>query len=145
MMRRFIYDQSDELVDWVKERIDGVEFDSNAIAIGVEIDGEIAAAVVYDEFSRSSCSFAVASDGKARWLSRGFLIHVFAYPFLQCGCRHIGSLVSINNKKAIRLNEGIGMKREGVIRQSGVHGEDLIAFGMLRDECRFLPKTQTLI
>lgn len=144
-MRRFVYDQSETLVPWVKERIEGVEFASDAVAIGVELDGKIAAAVVYDDFTRNGCAFSVASDGKSRWLSRGFLNLVFAYPFLQCGLKRVGSLVSVTNDKAIRLNTGIGMVREGVIRSAGINGEDLIAFGILREECRFLPKVTTNI
>lgn len=144
-MRRFVYDQSETLVPWVKERIEGVEFASDAVAIGVELDGKIAAAVVYDDFTRNGCAFSVASDGKSRWLSRGFLNLVFAYPFLQCGLNRVGSLVSVTNDKAIRLNTGIGMVREGVIRSAGINGEDLIAFGILREECRFLPKATTNI
>lgn len=137
---RFIYDKSDILIPWVKKRINGVCFDTDATAIGVEINDDIAAAVVFDEFTRNGCSFSVAAEQRTNWLTRSFLVCVFAYPFLQCGLKRIGSLVSVDNSRAIRLNEGIGMVREGIIRNAGINGEDLIAYGMLREECRFIPK-----
>lgn len=136
---RFIYDKSDILIPWVKKRINGVCFDADATAIGVEINDDIAAAVVFDEFTRNGCSFSVAAKQGTNWLTRSFLVRVFAYPFLQCGLKRIGSLVSVDNSRAIRLNEGIGMVREGIIRRAGINGEDLIAYGMLREECRFIP------
>jgi len=139
-MTDYLYGLDYLLIPWVEERIEGMVFDKDAKAIGAARAGEIVACVVFDEFTRVGCQMAIASDGHKRWLTREYIVRTFCYPFVQCGLGRVGSLVSVENVQAIKLNQWMGFKQEGVIRQSGVHGEDMIAFGMLRDECRFVPR-----
>ena len=138
MTIEYLYGHEEQLIPWALERIEGAQFWNDAKAIGIARGGIIDAAVIYDEFSASGCSLAIASNGNKRWLTREFLYRAFAYPFFQCHMRRVGSLVSVNNRAACKLNLGIGMKVEGRIRQAGQQGEDMIAFGMLRNECRFI-------
>ena len=36
------------------------------------------------------------------------------------------------------MDENLGFVREGVLRQGAAHGSDLILYGRLKNECRFL-------
>jgi len=138
-LTEYLYGREDVLLPWVAARIEGAGFDLlEAKAIGAAREGKIIACVVFDEFRSGQCQMSVASDGSKRWLTREYLVRMFAYPFLQCGLRRVYSLVSIKNEKSLKLCRGVGFCQEGLLRQAGDKGEDMIALGMLRHECRFL-------
>lgn len=114
-------------------------FDDDAKVIGL-VDGDhVHAAVVYEHFSRANCNVHVASDGSRRWLTRRFLVTVFAYPFLQCGLRRITGLVPASNLNALHFDLKLGFEVEGVMRHA-LPDDDMIILGMLRETCPFIPK-----
>jgi len=135
----YLYGREDTLLPWVEARIEGTCFDDDAKAIGVARDDKILACVVYDEFRKGQCQMSVASDGSKRWLTRQYLVRLFAYPFLQCEMNRVYSLVSIENTRSLKLCRGLGFVQEGLLRQAGDKGQDMILLAMLRHECRFLP------
>jgi len=135
----YLYGCEDKLLPWVEARIKGAGFERDvAKAIGVAREGKIIACVVYDEFKKGQCQMSVASDGGKRWLSREYLVRVFAYPFLQCGLHRVYSLISIENWQSLKLCRGLGFIQEGLLRQAGEKHEDMMLLAMLRHECRFL-------
>lgn len=139
MTSRYIYDRHDELVAWAEERIPGQHFRDDAVAIGHERDGCIVGVVVYDTFTPGSCCIGLASDGSKRWMTREFAMRAMAYPFVQCGFRRITAFVSERNEASLRFTRGTGWTQEGVLREAGPDREDMICFGMLRRECKWLP------
>lgn len=138
MTSTLIYNQDARLVPWVAERTGGGTFRPDATAIGLERDGELVAAVVFDGFSKADCNMHVASDGSKRWLSRGFLAAVFAYPFTQLGLRRVTALVPASNTVALEFDKGLGFVQEGY-HPHGLPDDDLVTLGMLRGACRYLP------
>lgn len=138
-MADLIYDQDDELILWAEDIMPGARFREDARAIGTARDGEILAACIFDTFSTTSCFVHIVSDGNKRWLTKEFLVHCMAYPFHQCGFRRINAIISASNEASLRFAEGFGWVREGLLREAGEEGEDVILFGMLREECRWLP------
>ena len=71
-------------------------------------------------------------------MNRDFLFRVFAYPFLQLHCRRVTGLVRVDNLPAQKFDEHLGFVREGLIRSACTDGTDMILYGMLADECKFL-------
>lgn len=142
-MSEFVYGQEEALIGWAEARIPHCRFRSDARAIGRVRDGRIVGAFVYDHFAARSCFMHVASDGSPHWLTRGFLIRAFAYPFLQCNFARVTAPVSEHNAASRRLVEKLGAVQEGRMRAEGPDGEDMIIYGMLARECRFLPRTGT--
>jgi RimJ/RimL family protein N-acetyltransferase len=130
-VKEIVYDGAGELVAWAQDRIAGGSFRDDAKAIGLSEDGKLRGVVVYDNFTTTGCWISVASDMSRRWITREFIIRAMAYPFLQLGYPRINAFVS--------CCEGFGWTREGILREGGHDGEDLIVFGMLRRECRWLP------
>ncbi|QQE35008.1 GNAT family N-acetyltransferase [Agrobacterium tumefaciens] len=118
----------------------GIKFRDDASAIGVRSDEGLHGVVVFDSFTTTGCWVSVVSDGGRKWITRELIIRVFAYPFIQLDYPRLNSFVSVNNADAIRFNEHFGFQREGVLREAGESGEDLIVYGMLRRECRWLPE-----
>lgn len=138
-MKEVVYSPTDEMLAWATVR-GGIKFRDDAAAIGVRSDEALHGVVVFDSFTTTGCWVSVVSDGGRKWITRELIIRVFAYPFIQLDYPRLNSFVSVNNADAIRFNEHFGFQREGVLREAGEHGEDLIVYGMLRRECRWLPE-----
>lgn len=100
-------------------------------------DGRIRAVVLLTQPSRFAGELSVASDGSRNWLSRGLLKASFGYFFEQLGLPRIDSRVHSKNTAAIRMNQDLGFKHEGVRRLS-FGDDDGILMGMLREECRWI-------
>jgi RimJ/RimL family protein N-acetyltransferase len=69
-------------------------------------------------------------------MTRSYLRAVFRYPFVQLGVRRVSGFVPASNAQAIRFNEHLGFKREGLMREA-LWDDDVIVFGMLRQECKY--------
>lgn len=135
-----IYGEEHRLLPWASERIGVSGFRRDAYTLGLERDGALMAVVVFDTFSATDCNIHIASDGSARWMSKELLLRTFAYPFTQLGLRRITGLVAARNADALRFDLHLGFVQEGVCRQAAEDGGDIIILGMLRSECRFIPK-----
>jgi len=134
-----IYGREDILLPWVAERIGLPGFNASAKAIGIGDESGIRGAVVYDCIGPADCSMHVASDGSRHWITREFLYHAFAYPFLQLGLRRVTAMVPAKNLHALRFDEKLGFVREGY-HPHGMPDDDLVSLGMLRANCRFIPR-----
>lgn len=133
--------QNDERVgDWVKARVPTLELGATPYTgIGLLNEGgQLIAGVVYDTFVGTSIDMHVAAVPGRRWMSRRFLGEVFRYPFMQLGVRRVTGRVPASNEDARRFDEHIGFKLEGVIRKQLPNEEDLLIYGMLKEECRWL-------
>lgn len=107
-------------------------------AIGLISETEILAAVIYNEFYFNGCAIHIAAVDGSSWLNRAFLKAAFEYPFIQLKFERLTGYVPANNVAARRLDEHLGFKQEGVLRRFLSDGEDVIIYGMLKDECRFI-------
>jgi RimJ/RimL family protein N-acetyltransferase len=136
-MIQTLYGRDKEVIKFVGERVDENDFGS-AIGIGQYKDGKIIAGVVYNLYNGPSICMHVAAEPGTRWLTRDFLFRVFAYPFIQLGCNRVTGLVRTDNMEARRFDEHLGFKQEGVIRKGASDGTDMILYGMLMEECRWL-------
>ncbi len=139
-MKEVVYAPQDEMIAWATETGKN-NYRADAHAIGIRTDDRYLGVVVFDSFTTTGCWVHVVSDGSKRWITREFIIKVFAYPFIQLYYPRINSFVSVNNPEAVKFNRDFGWTEEGRLREAGEHGEDLIVFGMLRRECRWLPET----
>ncbi len=137
-MKRVIYGQDQRVCEWVGDRVDEQEFGPGSIGIGLEENGELVAGVVFNMYTGPSISMHVAAIPGRRWMTREYLWRCFAYPFLQLKCNRITGLVRVDNIDAQKFDEHLGFKREGLVRKACTDGTDMILYGMLREECRFL-------
>lgn len=141
MSRTVVYSDPDAMIAWAQERTPGGGFRDDARAIGLESGGVFIAVTVFDTFAPRDCVMSVAADTERAWLNQEYMRHVAAFPFIRCGFPRISTIVSELNTKAIRFNEHMGLKLEGRKRKAGLDGEDWLLYGLLREECRWLPKT----
>ena len=59
---------------------------------------------------------------------------IYDWIFKQHKCSRVTGLVERNNKRARKVDEGLGMKLEGVIRKAAPSGRDLMVYGLLKSE-----------
>lgn len=138
---RFILAGHDELVaGWVCERVKDLQLSRfGYTAIGLMDDGgAIVAGVVYDMFRGYDVQMHVAAVSDKRWLNKTFLTEAFRYPFEQLGVKRVTGLVAASNREAQRFDEHLGFKLEGIVRQGMPDGDDLMIYGLLKSECRWL-------
>lgn len=72
--------------------------------------------------------------------NRQFIKACFKYVFEQLGCRRFVVRVDDSNTQARDFDLKLGFIHEGTLRQAAADGGDVLILGMLRDECRWLPK-----
>jgi len=133
-----IYGQEDRLLPWAQAQI-GTTFRRDAYTIGLERDGALVAVVVFDSFGECDVCMHIASDGTKAWMTKGLLLATFAYPFTQLGLRRVTAMVPAKNTAALAFDENIGFVREGY-HPHACPDDDLISLGLLRENCRFIPK-----
>lgn len=140
-MRVTMKNQKD-LIAWAEPRM-GVEAGhapSETIALGVLDDaGEIHAVIWFNAFYATYASLHIASNGGKRWATRAVLRTVFAFAFDHLKLTRLNFVVSVNNVPVQVLALKVGLRIEGVARCGANDGSDAILFGMLAQECRWLP------
>ena len=137
-MKSVIYGQDERVLKWVGDRTDEDDFGPGSIAIGLEEDNELIAGVAFNMYTKASICMHVAAMPGKRWMTRDFLWRSFAYPFIQLGCNRVTGLVREDNFVAQKFDEHLGFKREGLLRRACTDGQNMILYGMLREECRWL-------
>lgn len=129
-----IVTDKDRIGPWVCERTGGIYEPSTSTAIGWEIDGELVAGTLYDQFNGRSICMHVAVE---KPVTKTFTKACFEYPFKQLGVKKIIGLVDSTNESALRFDHHLGFVEEGRIKDAGKHG-DLILLTMSRRECRWI-------
>lgn len=107
-------------------------------AIGLERDGELVAGVLYEQHNGPNVMMHVASDRSRRWMTPAYMAACFRYPFLQLGVHRVSALVRYENNDAHRFLNALGFTQEGLLREAASDGTDLVLYGMLKRECRYL-------
>lgn len=96
-------------------------------------DGKLVAGAVFYNYCQTHITIALAAT-TPRWISRQNVAALGRYAFGQCGVRRINSFVERKNKRARRLNEGLGFVLEGKMRKAAPDGGDMMVYGLLKDE-----------
>ena len=82
------------------------------------------------------CIHVVAREG-ALWCHEDILAHVFAYPFGQLELGRCTVPVLSGNEASKRMVEALGFVYEGTLRRAGPGDQDILLYGILREECRW--------
>ena len=127
---------------WVGERI-GIQEFGPCCTMGIVEDDVIQVGLVWCDYrpDMSSISMCLAIDD-FRHITKGIMAEVFAYPFEELQVRRVTNTCSIHNKKAIAINRRAGLIQEGIMRQAYPDGSDMVVFGMLKAECKYLKPTR---
>lgn len=137
MEKVIVTGQKERVGAWVAARVGQDGEWSNWEAIGLEVNGDLIAGVVFDSYVPGArCCMHVAGIGR-NWLNRAFLWTCFDYAFVQMGCQVVIGLVNADNQDALRFDLHIGF--EEVTRIPNGAGDcDLVVLAMQRKTCRWL-------
>lgn len=120
------------LCKWAAEKMGQDEF-KNARAIGFANSRGLIAVVVLHDMSPPNVFLSWAATS-VYWMNRRNLWVIYNWIFNQNKCERVTGLVERNNKRARKIDEGLGMRLEGVIRKASPSGRDLMVYGLLRRE-----------
>jgi RimJ/RimL family protein N-acetyltransferase len=133
-----VFDQPQRCGNWAKQFIPHVsEWGAWYQAIGLERDGQLVASVVYNYYTGFNIAMHIAAIPGCRWLTKEYLKVAFRYPFEQLNVQRVTGYVPSTNLTARRFDEHLGFVEEGRMRQA-LPDDDLIVYGMLKTECRWL-------
>ncbi len=147
MSHSLIYGFDEQLARWACERIPWLGYSPTMRAVGVA-DGQEATAALLAVcvfhgyiapqtidaktwYGVCEISFAAASP---KWATRRSISSLLSIPFLQYGVRKVVTVIPSTNKRAIRFNEGIGLKPEGTLRHHFAKGVHACIHGMMKSE-----------
>lgn len=137
-----VFKEDDKVKAWVAKQLPmpfkPEEFGpSSTIGIRDTKSGELIAGAVYHRWRGFDCELTFAASSP-RWCRKGVLAALFNYPFEQRGCTRMTLIIGSNNKRAIKLNLGLGFKLEGIARRAYDGHNDAWVLGMLREECKWV-------
>lgn len=126
----FVFDPA--VSGWVGERV-GCEF-GDCAAIGLLEGGRLICGVVYSHWMigpENSVEMTIAAEG--RWAHRRTLKVFFSYAFDNLNCRRVTAVM-----RSPGFLERLGFTHEGTLRKGYPNGDDMLVYGMLREECRWI-------
>lgn len=127
---------------WVCERIRDMTMpERDYEALGVLFGGDIIGGVIYNEYREiapNEYDIRMHSAGYPGWLTKSSLRAFFGYPFLQLNCIRVTGVVAKANRRARQLNNRLGFRDEGCIKDGFGTGRDAILMGMRRAECQWI-------
>ena len=127
------------IADWVAEKLDCANSWVSYRSIGVlsRDSSQLIAGVVYHGYTGSDVIQSIAATSPM-WARPEVIRGLLAYPFETLKCRRTTALISESNTRSWKTMQRIGFQQEGRMRQGGDNGEDLLVFGLTRDECRWI-------
>lgn len=133
-MKTLCFD-AERIGPWVCEKAGG-NFKAGDTAIGLEVDGELKAGILYDSYTGASIAMhSRCDDPKAPTLQ--FFWIIFDYPFNQLKVKRVTGLVSSGNEAAQSIDEKLGWKLETRLADYFPDGDGLV-YIMRREDCRWL-------
>lgn len=106
-------------------------------ALGQYEDEALTAGVIYHNNMGNDIGASIGV-AKGHVLSRKFVFAMYDFPFRVLHVNRITVRIRESNYPSIKLAGDFGFSLEGVIRQGYRDGEDMLLFGMLKQECRWL-------
>lgn len=108
-------------------------------SFGVIMDGKIAAGMVYFDFQPGfgDVSLSAAVD-TPKAITKRVLRELFTFPFITLGMRRITAFIACDNLHSVNVAKRAGFRAEGIKRNAGYNGQNVIMFGMLKEECKWL-------
>ena len=122
---RLVFDDKERVGAWVADKTGHLVPWSSFYAMGAETDGELNCGVVFNNFNACNATAHIAVS-KPNKLFLELLDHAIHYAFDVCGLRRLTGFVDADNSKALKLDKHIGFVEEGVMKQAGSEGQDVI-------------------
>jgi len=120
-----VFDDKERVGAWVANEVDQRCTWGSFYAMGAEVNGELTAGVVFNNFNETNATAHIACS-KPNKLFLELVDHAYKYAFEHCKLRRLTGLVEADNEKALKLDKHIGFVEEGVMKEAGSEGQDMI-------------------
>lgn len=130
-----LYGHSDEVAEWVMDRIPEVETFGPCSAIGVISDNRLIAGVVYHEYRAQygTIQLSMAADSPM-WARKDIIKALLDYPFGQLEVYKCRLAIPAYNAMSIRNNEHIGFTREAILAHEFGKGKHAHIYRMIKPD-----------
>ena len=135
-MIRLVYGEDRRVGEWMVTKGAASVWRDGAKCIGLEHNRKLTAGVLYDNYNNASICAHIAVDGG---LTREYLFHIFAYPFLQLQCNVIIGLVGSKNIKSRQFVEHLGFVLSTAIDRGHPDGS-LLVYIINKEDCRYISR-----
>lgn len=120
-----IFDDKERVGTWVAERVKQLASWGDFYAMGAELNGDLVSGVVFNNVGASNATCHIAVSKPTKTLSE-LLDHAFVYAFDQLKLKRLTVFVESTNEKSLKITSSIGFVDEGVMRQAGDEGQDVV-------------------
>lgn len=137
---QLVYGCDAQVAAWVEQLMPAFAGDDHfgvCTAIGIAEGSQLIAGAVFHNYRGHDIEISFAATDP-RWASRQRIRAIFGYPFHQLGVVRLTTVTGRKNKRARKLDEGLGFKLEGVLRKGYDGQQDAMIYGLLREECRWI-------
>ena len=132
--RTRIVDQDPAYVgSWVQAQQGGF-YRPGSTCIGLERDGQLVAATMYDNYNVSSIMVSIAIRGP---VTKEWLYRICHYPFIQLDCKVVIATIASDNVPSQRFVRKFGFLLACAIPDADPSGA-LLVYTLHRANCRFL-------
>lgn len=122
--------------EWVAEQVGQYGGWGSFYAFGAEVNGEIVAGVVVNNFNEANATAHIAIKKRTKLIIPLFRV-VASYAFKQCGLKRLTGMVPTNEPKTIAFDKKLGFEEEFVMKD-GAPGADMMFLVLWPDKCRWL-------
>lgn len=123
---------------FLRERGVRVALSTDCKSIGLERDGRLIAAALYQGYNQHNVWVHLAGEPGGHWMTRSFLRYGFQYPFVELGVGRLSATVDASNAASRRLCEHLGYHVEATLKGAAHDGGDVLVYVMRSSECRYL-------
>lgn len=99
-------------------------------------DGKLVSLAAFENYNGTDIDVHVAAAG----MSRDWIRAICSYVFDECGCRRMTSLNDAENFQMEPYLERLGFQYEGRKRCALPSGNDVLIYGMTREDCKWVAK-----
>lgn len=130
------FDKTGDVFNWVIQNLEtSPENFAKHITLGIMLEGKIIAGVILSDIRENvDVWLTIFSDNK-RWCNKRILCAIFGVCFELLKCRRASVRVDEKNQKSIKLIEGLGFQKEGVLKGFEDNGHDSIIYAMFNNQC----------
>lgn len=141
---RIVAGQRERVGLWMLERIGGLtQTPGGYEAIGVARGDRLVGGCLYTEYRpcKDGGNIIMFAAGH-NWLSRGVIRELLGYPFRQrpygLNCHRVTVTIARSNRVSRKLVSDLGFREEGKVRRGYDVKQDLMIYGLLRDEQKWV-------
>lgn len=121
---RLVFDEKHRVSDWVATHVGQLSSWGGFYAMGAELNGELTAGLVFNNFTESNASVHLAVSKPTKGLLE-LLDHGARYAFRTCGLRRLTAPIEESNAKSLKICKRLGFAEEAVMAQAGTGGQDI--------------------